>query len=79
MNAQSVIGGLIFVAAALIVSGFAIALWFESFAVITGREPTISQITALQIGSHPVVAGLAFLLAGILIGTLITHFTHWLA
>jgi hypothetical protein len=39
------------VAAALIVSGFAIALWFESFAVITGREPTISQITALQIGT----------------------------
>ena len=77
MRVQQIVGGSIFVAAALIVSGFALALWFESFAVLTGREPSISQITALSIGSHPVVAGLAFLVAGILIGALTVHFTRW--
>ena len=69
--------GSIFLAAALICLGFFVALAYEGYAVITGKDPTISAITALQIASHPVVSGLAIFGSGVLIGALVTHFTNW--
>lgn len=69
--------GAIFFAAALICLGFFVALAYEAYAVVTHRDPTISAITALQIASHPAVAGFAIFASGVLIGALVTHFTNW--
>ena len=72
-----VLGGVIFIAAALIVSGFALALWYEAFAVLTGRQSTISSLSASAIAQHPHIALLSTLVIGVLLGALVTHFTRW--
>lgn len=71
------LSALIFSALALIVTGFAVALWFEVLAIATGKESTISRLSADAIAAHPHVALLSTLLIGIIIGALVTHFTNW--
>ncbi len=72
-----ILSGLIFVAAGLILTGFALAMFFEAAAIITGKEPTISRLSAQAIADHPHLALLTTLLIGILVGALVTHFTNW--
>jgi hypothetical protein len=67
----------IFAAAALICLGVALALGFEAAAILTGREPTLSNLSAQQIAAHPHVALIVTFLVGVLLGALITHFTRW--
>jgi cytochrome c oxidase assembly factor CtaG len=77
MTVTSIVSASIFVAAALICLGFAVALAFEALAIATGKEPTISSLSASAIASHPHVALLATLGVGVLLGALATHFTNW--
>ncbi len=72
-----VFSGLLFVGVGLILAGFAVAMFFEAFAILTGREPTLSALSASAIAQHPHLALLFTLLVGILIGALVTHFTNW--
>lgn len=69
--------GAVFGSVALILLGFALAMAYESFAIITGKDSTISALTAATIASHPHIALLAAFGAGTLLGALITHFTNW--
>ncbi len=73
------LSGLIFAALALIVTGFAVALWFEAAAIWSGREATLSALSASAIASHPHLALLSGVLFGVLVGALAVHFTNWRA
>lgn len=77
MTLARLMAGLIFFAGGTFAAGFVFSLWYEAYAVWTTKDPTISQITALQIASHPAVAGFFIFASGVLLGALVTHFTNW--
>lgn len=77
VNQSSPLLGLLFAALALIVFGFGVALSYESLSFFTRREPTISAIVAGQLAIHPHWGRMGYLLAGVVIGALATHFSHW--
>lgn len=72
-----VLFGLIFASAGTILLGFAMAMYYEGFAFFTRKVPTISAITAEQLLAHPHWFVTGVFMAGILLGALVTHFTHW--
>lgn len=79
MTTGRLLSGLIFVAVALILGGFALAMVFEAAAILTGKESTISQLASGTIRTHWPLALLATFGIGVLIGALIQHFTAWTA
>jgi hypothetical protein len=74
---HNILPATIFWAGAFICLGFAVALFYEGFAVMTGWAPTISSTVVGQVLTHPrwsyVWVALAF--AGI--GALAVHFLGW--
>ena len=74
-----VLGSIIFAAAALILLGGAVAMFYETVAVATGRIPTISDIVAGTVLDHPVWAYVWVAATFFLIGLLLDHFTGWSA
>lgn len=67
----------IFFALFLILLGFAVAVLFESLAILTGKASTISQLAAGGIRAHPHVALFSAFVFGAGCGLLITHFSKW--
>lgn len=74
-----ILGSLIFCAGAIICLGFAVALFYETLAVATGRIPTISDIVAGTVLDHPVWAYVWVAAAFFGFGLLLDHFTGWSA
>lgn len=70
-------------ALALVTLGFAAVLAYETFAYLTGIEPTISFLAALEFAVHPALWLGLFLPFMLLAGALAHHFTfgghrpHW--
>lgn len=72
-------GGILFAALAMALQAVVIGCAYESYAVWTGKTPTISRITAYQFVQHPATYMVGVFVFGVILGALVTHFTNWRA
>lgn len=69
--------GALFWAMALIFLGLGLAMAYEGYAIVTGKESTISAISAGAIQSHPIQAIVFASVFFFILGALTAHFTRW--
>jgi hypothetical protein len=72
-------GGILFAAIALILLGGCGLCAYESFCIFTGKDPTISRIVAYTFSTNQHLYMVGVFIAGVVLGSLITHFTNWSA
>lgn len=75
--AGRILDAALFAGAALIFLGLSVAMTYEALALLTGAVPTISDIVAGSVLSHPIWSRLGFMAAGLVIGGLAVHFGGW--
>lgn len=72
-----VVAGLLFFGFAVMCFGLGLTMLYEAYAVATERVATISGITAEALVAHPHWWVTIVFVLGVVIGALVTHFSHW--
>ena len=70
-------GGILFIAITLVFIGAAGMCGYEAIALFTGKDPTISKITAFHFATHPIACTVGVGLVMFVLGALTTHFVNW--
>lgn len=70
-------GSVFFGSIGLLLQALAIGCAYESYAVGSGKDPTISRIVAFQFVSHPRTYIIGVFIAGVILGSVVTHFANW--
>lgn len=70
-------GGILFSAITIVFIGAAGMCAYESWALFSGKDPTVSKIVAYQFATHPQTAWVTVAAVMFVLGALTTHFVNW--